>query len=169
MAFPPVAAPPMEPPKVTPLSGLDNFDDWIESLKARLAHHGLVDFVARRTSGRKPRRGEPEFAEWDKKRQLAKAIIKCSTAGVAVELLASGWSASAKTRESIYKRLSSSWWRAPRPRDSRAPSWSSSATSTVPRSRAWPPTRRGLQTLRRRMTNLGYCPDDKFVRRRVPR
>lgn len=72
------------------LEGPSNYDEWIETLLDNFARQGLDHFI---TSSAlfPPDPNGPEYASWDHDRQLAKQIIKLSTAPVADALLAEGW------------------------------------------------------------------------------
>ncbi len=84
----------VETAKVTQLVGLRTFHQWVDSLKDCLAHYGIQGFLQPGMPKLFP--GCPAFEEWDAKRQLAKAIIKCSTVRLTEHMMRIGWNPRAK-------------------------------------------------------------------------
>ncbi len=152
------------PPKVTVLEGLNNFDDWVDTLKANLAYHGIDLFIH---DYDKLCPGDAGFTEWDKKRQMAKAIIKCSTIRVAADLLDAGWNVKSKNPKEHFDIAAQVM--AARAEESGLVSTMIQGLCHIDRANF--PTLAGyqakLQSLNRSLTNLGYALDERFVRRTI--
>jgi len=150
-------------PKVQPLEGFGNYDEWLQSLDETFAALGLETFLHADHRASKPTPADGGFFEWDKARQLAKEIIKTSTVRIAGDMLDAGWNPNAKDPVAHFEFAVKAIQR--EAVDSGLASHLASDLCRVDRANfaSLAAYQSQLQHLKRRLTNLGFCPPEGFL------
>ncbi|TPX16495.1 uncharacterized protein E0L32_003789 [Thyridium curvatum] len=151
-------------PRLIPLlEGTSNFDEWKETLWDTFEQKGLQRFIdGALLFPPIPVEGSKEYDVWDRDRQLAKAILKQSVGLLTEQLLAMGWRPKHKDPLHHYGAVLGLIMKSAE---------SSGLTGRLVEQlckidrgdfMSLASYKGRLQTLRQRLTNLGYDMDDRF-------